>query len=157
MFRFWYRFVFPNISAITAGLGEEVYKNEVEPELNAYMGLIFEEICKQWLFKQAKRNALPFFVGNLGRWWGTNPATKTQEEIDIMATRKDQALFAECKWTKTLVGADVYHDLKRKSALFHHKDAFLYIFAKSEFTKDLLKISHEQDSVSLFSLADMID
>lgn len=30
-------------------------------------------------------------------WWGANSKTKTQEEIDIMETDKDSALFGECK------------------------------------------------------------
>ena len=40
--------------AIAIGIGAAVYDNEVEPQLNAYMGLIFEDICKQWLYEQAK-------------------------------------------------------------------------------------------------------
>ena len=105
MFRFWYRFVFPNISAITAGLGELVFDNEVENQMNAYMGLIFEDICKQWFFTLAGKHAtneskptfgrdsLPFFIGNLGRWWGTNSKTRKQEEIDMMSTSNDSALI----------------------------------------------------------------
>ena len=156
MFRFWYRFVFPNLSAITVGLGEMVYDNEVAPELNAYMGFIFEEICKQWLFEQAKRDALPFFIGNLGRWRGTNPATRSQEEIDIMAARKDDALFAECKWTNSDVGMDVCHDLKRKSEMFHYANKHLCIFAKTGFTNELREVTRESDIIKLFSLAEML-
>jgi len=157
MFRFWYRFVFSNLSAITAGLGEAVFDNEVEPQLNAYMGIIFEDICKQWLFEQAKRNALPFFIGNAGRWWGTNHLTRAQEEIDIMAVRKDDALFAECKWQNANVGMDVYNELKRKSKLFHYKNVHLYIFAKAMFTGKLLEAEREHGLVKLFSLPEMID
>ena len=44
MFRFWYRFVPPNISLIARGAAELAY-NRIAPELSAYMGGIFEEIC----------------------------------------------------------------------------------------------------------------
>ncbi len=154
MFRFWYRFVFPNISAITAGLGEAVYDNEVEEQLSAYMGFIFEEICKQWLLEMTKRNALPFFAGNLGRWWGTNSATRLQEEIDIMAARNDEALFAECKWKNTDLDIDVYRDLERKSMMFRHQKKHLYIFAKNGFNEKLLRMEH---GVRLFTLTEMLD
>ena len=157
MFRFWYRFVFSNLSAITAGLGTAVFDNEVEEQLNAYMGFVFEEICKHWFFEMAKRNALPFFFGNIGRWWGTNSKTRTQEEIDIMAARGNEALFAECKWKNDAIGMDVYHELKRKSKLFHYENAHLYIFAKNMFTKELLKAEHEQGLVTLYTLPEMID
>jgi hypothetical protein len=73
------------MSAIASGLSENVYDYDVAPQLNAYMGLIFEEICKQYLMEQAKKNALPFFFEKIGRWWGGNPETKRQEEIDILA------------------------------------------------------------------------
>ncbi len=156
MFRFWYRFVFPNISAITAGLGEAVYDNVVDEQLSAYMGFIFEEICKQWLFEMAKKNSLPFFVGHLGRWWGTNSATRSQEEIDIMATRKEEALFAECKWKNAGIDIDVYRELQRKSMIFSHPKKHLYIFSKNMFSDGLLHMEHEHREVKLFTLAEML-
>lgn len=157
MFRFWYRFVFPNISAITAGIGAAVYDNEVEGQINAYMGFIFEEICKQWFFELAKINALPFFVGNLGRWWGTNSETKRQEEIDIMATKNDEALFAECKWKNAGVDIDVLHNLRRKSEMFGYKNIHLYILAKKDFSENLFCFAYEHNAATLFTLAGMID
>jgi len=59
-------------------------------------------------------------VGNIGRWWGTNAQTRSQEEIDIMAVRKDEAIFAECKWKNADVDIGVLYELKRKSELFPH-------------------------------------
>ena len=51
----------------------------------------------------------------LGRWGGTNPKTKTQEEIDIMGTDKDTALFAECKWINEKVDLGVLETLAERS------------------------------------------
>lgn len=51
MFRFWYRFVFPNMSNIVSGLGEQVYSYDVEPQLTTYMGLVFEQICMQYMLR----------------------------------------------------------------------------------------------------------
>jgi AAA+ ATPase superfamily predicted ATPase len=157
MFRFWYRFVFPNLSAVTAGLGEAVYDHEVERRFNAYMGFIFEDICKQWLFEQAKKNALPFFIGAPGRWWGANPATRAQEEIDIMAARKNDALLAECKWSDSDTDVDVLNELRRKCELFHYKNVYLYIFAKKSFTRKLLAAARENETVRLVGLAEMVE
>lgn len=50
MFSFWYRFVRPNISSISRGVGEQVYRTLVLPQLSDFMGHIFEEICKQYLY-----------------------------------------------------------------------------------------------------------
>jgi AAA+ ATPase superfamily predicted ATPase len=40
MFRFWYRFVFPNMSGIVSGLGGAIFDFEIGTELPAYMGLV---------------------------------------------------------------------------------------------------------------------
>jgi len=157
MFRFWYRFVFPNMSSVVAGLGDSVFDNEVERQINAYMGLVFEDICKQWLFEQARRNALPFFIGSLGRWWGTNDKTRLQEEIDIMAERNGEALLAECKWKNADVGVDVLRELQRRSKMFKFESVHYYIFSKNMFTGELLIIEYEQGGVKLFTLKEMIE
>ena len=157
MFRFWYRFVFPNISAVVAGLGEGVFEHEVEPGLNAYMGLVFEVICRQWFFEMAKREALPFFVNDLGRFWGTNPKTHGQEEIDVMAARGAMALFAECKWKNEAVGPGAYYDLKRKSELFSYEENYFYILTKTSPSPKLRKLTQTETHISCFSFQEMVD
>jgi AAA+ ATPase superfamily predicted ATPase len=166
MFRFWYRFVFPSISAVTAGLGQLVYDNDVESQLNAYMGLVFEDICKQWFFEIARKSmefpncggkdSLPFFIGGAGRWWGTNSKTKKQEEIDIMAVKAENALYGECKWTNSDVDTDVFYNLKRRSELFQYKNVFLYIFAREGFTNKLYELERG-GFVKLHTLSNLIE
>ncbi|MDR1177972.1 MAG: DUF234 domain-containing protein, partial [Spirochaetaceae bacterium] len=62
-----------------------------------------------------------FNFTDLGRWWGSNPALRREEEIDIMAYNGDEqsAIFGECKWRNAKTGVDVFADLVRKSELFH--------------------------------------
>lgn len=50
MIRFWHRFVLENNSAIAHGATELVYRR-IEPKLSEYMGKVFEDICKQYLWK----------------------------------------------------------------------------------------------------------
>ncbi|HBA70004.1 MAG TPA: ATPase, partial [Lachnospiraceae bacterium] len=45
MFRFWYRFVLENNSLIARGAADLVYQR-IAPQLDHYMGKVFEEICK---------------------------------------------------------------------------------------------------------------
>ena len=107
MFRFWYRFVLENNSIIARGATDLVYKR-IEPKLSDYMGKIFEDICKQYLWKQLLTNKCPVEFTSLGRWWGNDPIEKCQTEIDIMGEQdKNTALFAECKWTNEKVNQSV--------------------------------------------------
>ena len=156
MFRFWYRFVFPNMSGIVSGLGSAIYDFEVSDNLSAYMGLVFEDLCKQYLMKEAGKNALPFFTAKAGRWWGTNPKEKRQEEIDILAYQKDCALFCECKWTTALVDTDVLGSLESKSSLFHYTSKWFWLFAKSGFTNKLRNEADKRGNVRLIQFEDML-
>lgn len=73
-FRFWYRFVPRNMMAITSGRMERIYDAAVGSYLSSYMGLVFEEICKQYLIYYADQ--LPIQIQEIGEWWGAHPKEK---------------------------------------------------------------------------------
>ncbi len=155
MFRFWYRFVPENTSVISRGAADIAYKR-IAPELSSYMGSVFEEICKQYLWKLLLEEKCAVNFNDLGRWWGTNPKTRTQEEIDIMGTDKDSALFAECKWTNEKVDLSVLETLAKRSGQFRYKNKHLYLFAKTGFTKGCVEKAAEMGNVTLVKFEDMI-
>lgn len=156
MFRFWYRFVPENTSIISRGATDLAYQRIV-PELSSYMGGVFEDICKQYLWKLLLDGKCAVNFSDLGRWWGTNPKTKTQEEIDIMGTDKDSALFAECKWTNEKVSFGVLETLVKRSELFHYKKKHFYLFAKIGFTKGCMDQAEEMGNVTLVSYDEMVE
>lgn len=155
MFRFWYRFIPENSSAITRGTTDLVYRR-IEPHLNDYMGLVFEEICKQYLWKQLICGEIPVYFMDLGRFWGTNPKNRQQFEIDIMgAEDKDTALFGECKWRNEKVDLDVLETLMERGNLFHFQNKYYYVFAKNGFTKRCMNKAAELGNIMLVSYQDM--
>jgi len=155
MFRFWYRFVPENTSVISRGASDLVYKR-IAPGLSSYMGGVFEEICKQYLWKLLIEGKCAVNFSDIGRWWGTNPKTRTQEEIDIMGTDKDNALFAECKWTNEKVDLSVLETLVNRSNLFNFKKKHFYLFSKTGFTKGCIDKADEMDNVNLVTYEDML-
>ena len=156
MFRFWYRFVLGNNSLIARGATDLVYKR-IEPHLSEYMGKVFEEICKQFLWRQLLNGKCPVEFSSLGRWWGTDPSAKCQVEIDIMGEQdKDTALFGECKWTNEKVDLNILETLIRRSRLFHYKDTHLYLFSKSGFTKACMDTGAKMGNVTLVEYKDMV-
>lgn len=156
MFRFWYRFVSDNTSLISRGLDELAY-SQIEPFLSEYMGAVFEEIAKQYLWLELSKGLCPVHFTDMGRWWGTNPKTKQQEEIDIMAVQdSNSALFAECKWTNEKVDVGVLEKLIERSSMFSYKNKTFYIFAKTGFTKSCLSKAEKLSNVSLIEYSDML-
>ncbi len=156
MFRFWYRFIPENNSIISRGAVEAAYKR-IEPFLSDYMGKVFEEICKQYLWELLLDDASPVRFAELGRWWGTGPAEKKQTEIDIMGVQdKNTALFGECKWTNEKTGLNVLETLVKRSQLFPYEKVYLYLFAKSGFTKGCIDKAKEMENVTLVTYADIL-
>lgn len=156
MFRFWYRFVPENTSTIVRGAVDTVYKR-IEPHLSDYMGKVFEEICKQYLWKLLITGKSPVEFKELGRWWGTDSSTRSQVEIDIMGEEnQDIVLFAECKWTNEKVDVGVLEKLAEKSRLFYYRNVHLYLFAKNGFTKGCEEKAVEMGNVEMVSYKDVI-
>ena len=156
MFRFWYRFIPANTSIIMRGAVDLAYRR-IEPQLSDYMGSVFEDICGQYLWKRLINGELPIEFAELGRWWGNDPATKSQTEIDIMAVQdKNNALFGECKWTNEKVDTGVLETLVKRSQLFHYNHTHLFLFAKSGFTKGCVEESNKLGNVFLVTFNDIM-
>jgi len=133
MFRFWYRFVYQNVSLINLGKGEVVF-SRIEGQIPHFMGEVYEKICIEYMW--SKYHEMPFDFQNIGRWWGNNPLRKRQEEIDFIAfddiNRK--AIFGECKWTNEKVSESVIDQLIEKTEMFNYGEKYYYLFAKNGFT-----------------------
>ncbi len=157
MFRFWYRFVFENNSIIARGAADLLYKR-IEPHFSEYMGKVFEEICKQYLWKKLLSGNCPVEFSSLGRWWGNNPREKRQEEIDIMGEQdKNTALFAECKWTNEKIDLGILETLVNRSEMFNYKTKHFYLFSKSGFTKGCKDKANDMGNVTLVEYTDIVD
>lgn len=157
MFRFWYRFVPENSSIIVRGAADLAYRR-IEPHISDYMGTVFEEICRQYLWKLLLSGESPVEFRELGRWWGTDPSTRSQTEIDIMGEQdKDTALFGECKWTNEKVDVGVLETLVRRSHMFHYSKVKLYLFAKSGFTKGCVEAANKLGNVTLVQYKNLLE
>ena len=157
MFRFWYRFVPENYSVIARGASDLAYKR-IRPNLPDYMGQVFEEICRQYLWKLLLSGESPVEFKELGRWWGNDPSARSQTEIDIMGEQdKETALFGECKWTNEKVDTGVLETLMKRSQLFPYKNVRLYLFAKNGFTKGCIEKADRLGNVALVTYSDILN
>ena len=156
LFRFWYRFVPENSSIIMRGATEVAYQR-IEPHISTYMGKVFEEICKEYLWKLLINGSSQVQFNELGRWWGNDKKSKSQTEIDIMGEQdKSTAIFAECKWTNEKIDVGVLELLEKRAGMFNYKNKYLYLFAKSGFTKGCMEKAEEIGRVKLVSYSDIV-
>lgn len=155
MFQFWYRFVPANLSLIGQGAGDRVYQR-VEKQIPAYMGFVFEEICKQYLWQENLKGNLPVDFTDMGRWWGNDPVEKRQTEIDILADNEEgEAIFGECKWRNELTSEAELKELQHQSTLFRYKKNVLILFSKSGFTDGCRELADKRGDVLLIRFEDM--
>jgi AAA+ ATPase superfamily predicted ATPase len=148
MFRFWYRFIPDYMSLIQRGEADLAYA-QIEPRIPAFMGAVFEDICKQRLWRLNIARQTPILFNDAGRWWGNNPKRREECEIDIIADNQEDAIFAECKWTNEPVGQDVLKTLIERSELFHYRRIYYYLFAKTGFTEAVRALAEQMGNVTL--------
>ena len=155
MFQFWYRFVPNHAALINKGQADLVYEL-IKPQLPTFMGFVFEEICKQYLWQENIKGNLPIIFTDLGRWWGNDPFKKTETEIDIVASdENDTGILAECKWTNDKVDKSILDDLLDQGRLFQYKTIHYYLFSKSGFTDGCIELSKQLVNVHLVTFAEM--
>jgi AAA+ ATPase superfamily predicted ATPase len=161
MFVFWYRYVMGNEFSIVTGDSESLYDNEIENELNNFMGSIFEKMCAEYLGLlnvSTRKEKLPFKLRQLGRWWGSNPLTKTEEEIDLVGIneKNSSALFCECKYRNLLTDSSVLNALIKKAELWRgYKHKHFMLFSKSGFNRELQTAVRAMENVQLVGLKQM--
>lgn len=78
LYRFWYRFVGPLVSLVENGMGDKLYADILRPEWPAFLGPVFEGVCRDYRWRKNKDPECPVKFSEIGRWWGEtpNPARK---------------------------------------------------------------------------------
>ncbi len=153
-FRFWFRFIHPNRTALERGGSQMVYQNLVAPLLDQFTGSVFEEICQQFLWRLGMTGKLPFIPLQVGGWWQAN------EEIDLIAIGQEATLMVECKWTTRPVGLDILRELERKAAVARGESApdrvWFGLCARSGFTPQVEQEAQIRNDLLLFQLPQIV-
>lgn len=157
LFCFSYRFRGRYETAIQAGLSGEVARRIVVNEFSTYMGHVFEEVCRQWLLREVREGRLNMLPLEVGRWWGTNPKRRCEEEIDVVMDGVDgELVLGECKWNNQPMEASVLGVLKRRAELLPGgENAQLYLFSKSGFEEECRECALPTGNVRLVDAREM--
>lgn len=133
-FTFWFRFVAPYMSAVESGLGESVATRLLKSDRrNEYEGHVFEDICRQWVVRQARGGQLPIEPTEVSNWWGTDSAKHEQADIDVVAADdiEKRILLGECKWREHFNETETLDLLQDRTRLIPGYSFYaLYLFTK---------------------------
>lgn len=147
-FRFWYRFVFQNQTAINLENSSFV-REKIRSELNAYVGRLFEDIVRELLIAYQGRKIMHIEINfeEIGSWWDRN-----SNEIDVVAfNRKERCILTgEVKWSSNPIDESVLYRLIERSKLIGVAARYEYLLvSKAGFTPKCQEKMKEFGAVGL--------
>jgi AAA+ ATPase superfamily predicted ATPase len=151
---FWHRFVRPNLSSVAQGFGRDVWKLQIAPHLDEFMGGAFEEICREHA-RQFSQESFAAPAQEIGRIWHAD------FDIDVAGRLLDGSmLYGECKWWKDPVGENILDQLIERASLTSYgrdcpKRQFI-LYSRSGFTSELRKRVNSQKDIVLHTPQSML-
>lgn len=155
LFDFIYRFGYRYRSLIELDLGGKVYSEYVESKLSQFYGRQFEIACTEYVSRLNKALVFPELLFEIGSWWGGNPTTKVEEEIDVVGLGESIGVYCECKFRNEVMEKSIFDELVRKSYLIPRPEMHYYLFSKSGFSDELITHASQNTNISLITLEDM--
>jgi AAA+ ATPase superfamily predicted ATPase len=112
LLRFWFRFVFPNLTFVQRNGPSRTYRELVAPEIESYFGSCYEALCREALpnLYRLERMSARFEVG---QYWAKSA------QIDVVGLREDGVTdLGECKWGAYGGAASLAAELEAKVSAF---------------------------------------
>jgi AAA+ ATPase superfamily predicted ATPase len=122
---------------------------EIRDNLNAFVGRVFEDICKELLILYINKNIDSYTLDfeNIGTWWN-----RSGEEIDIVAYnhKSRKILIGEVKWTNQPMDINIVDNLVKKSRLISFSGEYKFMFiSKNGFTDKAISRIKEIKGIQL--------
>ena len=147
--RFWFAFVYPNMSFIESG-HSRIVMNKIRSSLvKNHIAFVYEDVCKERMWDLNGEGAWPFNFTKIGRYWDS------KDEIDIVALDPEgkNLILGECKYWTEPVGVSVLRDLEAKTdsvAWERDKRKVWYVlFSASGYSDDLIKEAESRTDLVL--------
>lgn len=165
MFKFWYSYVPAATSSIELGKGKVYYDKLVKPNIHAFMGKVFEEMCQYFTLNAGLEGKMNCFVTETGTWWGTeliedeNGNRRVQTaDVDVVGLSLSEKcmVVGECKFKNEKIDKSIYETLIRRSKVIPSKYPIVQylLFSLGGFT-EWFKKNVDRKIVSLYTLDDL--
>ena len=147
--RFWFAFVYPNMSFIESGHSRIVMNKIKKSLVPNHVAFVYEDVCKERMWELNADNVWPFNFTKLGRYWDA------RTEIDIAALDPEgkNLILGECKYWQEPVGVNVLRDLEAKtdSVAWERNDRKVWyvLFSASGFSAELTALAASRQDVLL--------
>ena len=147
--RFWFAFVYPNMSFIESG-HSGIVMNKIRSNLvKNHTAFVYEDVCKERMWDLNGQGVWPFYFAKLGRHWDS------KDEIDIVALDPEgkNLILGECKYWTEPVDISVLRELEAKEASVawerDKRTVWYILFSASGFTAELVKEAESRTDLVL--------
>ena len=147
--RFWFAFVYPNMSFIESGHGRIVMDKIRKSLVRNHIAFVYEDVCRERMWEMNAGGAWPFYFSKLGRYWDS------KEEIDIAAIDPDgkNLILGECKYWQEPVGVSVLRSLEAKAEMVAwekgKRKTWFVLFSVNGFTEELRAAAETRTDLQL--------
>ena len=147
---FWFQFVYPSRSYLESGHQELVFRRIQSNFIDNRVRFVYEDICREQLWKMSAAGELPCLLDKVGRWWDN-----AGNEIDVVGVSEIDGILilGECKFWHGAVGMNVLQALERKAARVSWREGqrkVVYIlFSIHGFLEDLRELAQLRQDVIL--------
>ena len=147
--RFWFAFVYPNMSFIESGHSEIVMNKIKKSLVRNHIAFVYEDVCKERMWELNAEDRWPFNFTKLGRYWDA------RTEIDIAAIDPEgkNLILGECKYWQEPVDVDVLRNLEAKTDAVdwerNNRKVWYVLFSVSGFTDELTALAAAREDVFL--------
>ncbi len=147
--RFWFAFVYPNMSFIESEHAQIVMDKIKKSIVPNHIAFVYEDVCREKMWEMNADNAWPFYFTKLGRYWDS------RTEIDIAALDPDgkNLILGECKYWKEPVGVNILRDLEAKTSSVswekNNRKVWNVLFSISGFTTELHELAKKRTDILL--------
>ena len=147
--KFWFAFIYPNLSFLESGNTEIVMKKIEKGFVSGQVSFVYEDVCRQKMWKMNADEVWPFTFSKIGRYWDNNA------EIDIAALDPDgkNLILGECKYWKEPVGINILADLEEKAKKVawnkNNRKTWYILFSTGGFTPELKELAKTRSDIVL--------
>ena len=152
--RFWFAFIYPNMSLIESGNSQIVMDKLRRSLVLNHTAFVYEDVCRERMWELNRSGAWPFYFAKVGRYWDAHT------EIDIAALDPEgkNLILGECKYWREPVGTRVLYELEQKAQGVtweqRQRRVWYILFSTGGFSEELQGLAAQRSDLLLVDDSD---
>jgi len=147
--RFWFAFIYPNMSFIESGNSRIVMDKIRKGLVTSHTAFVYEDVCREKMWDLNAEDTWPFHFSRIGRYWDADM------EIDIAAVDPEghHLILGECKYWQEPVGVNILRELEQKAERVSwdqdRRQTWFVLFSMGGFSDELKQLAEKRTDLLL--------